>query len=138
MPVSFRTIVESFEFVSSAQMYEHQAYLNKETGETYWHSEIGDDFEEPPEDLDDGKYIEIPHKNELDLGKKLVFDFVYRFLPDDAGEVESIFRKKGAYSRFKHLLAGRGALEQWYEFESTAEDRALREWCEDNGIETTD
>ncbi len=62
-------------------MYTNQAYLDKETGKIYWHSDFGDNFEELPEDIDDAKYIEIPHKNELELGKRLVLDFVYENLP---------------------------------------------------------
>jgi hypothetical protein len=36
------------------------------------------------------------------------------------------------------LLARRGALEQWYDFERKATERALREWCEVNSIELVD
>lgn len=37
----------------------------------YWYSEFDDDEEELPEDIDDEKYIGIPHKTELDLGKRV-------------------------------------------------------------------
>ena len=135
MAVNFKDIVEAFDFVSFGQMYEHQAFLNKETGEVYWHSELADDFEELPEDIDGEKYIEIPHKDELDLGKNLVLNFAYQYLPNDAQDIESIFRRKGAYSRFKALLERKGILDKWYEFESQAQEKALRSWCQDNTIE---
>ena len=83
MLVNFKDVMEAFEFVGFGQMCEHQAFLCKETGKIYWHSEFGDDIEELPEDIVDEKYIEIPHKNELDLGKKLVLDFAYRYLPNE-------------------------------------------------------
>jgi hypothetical protein len=40
-----------------------------------------------PDDIDDEKYISIPDKSELDVGKPLVLDFVREFLPDDYDEV---------------------------------------------------
>jgi len=135
MTVHYREISDALEFVSSGQMCEHEAFLNRETGEIYWHSEICGDFEALPEDIDeDEKYISIPHKNELDLGRKLVFKFTYQFLPDEAEKIEGIFRKRGAYSRFKDLLEWKGVLDKWYEFESQAQERALRQWCDENTI----
>ena len=63
------------------------------------------DSDELPDDIEDSrKYIEIPHKNELDLGKNIVMRFVIEFMPDDIYRVENIFKRKGAYSRFKSLL----------------------------------
>jgi hypothetical protein len=72
------------------------------------------------------------------LGKPLVLDFVRQFLPDDFDEVQQIFSSRGAYARFKHLLDRRGALDQWYDFEAKAEERALRMWCDLNSIELGD
>jgi len=119
-------------------MYEPQAFLNKATGEIHWYSELADGFEELPEDIDDEKYIEIPHKHELDLGKNLVFEFAHQYLPDDMEAITLIFRRKGAYSRFKALLERKGYLDRWYEYESQAQGKALRAWCEDNAIEIDD
>ncbi|MCP4263161.1 MAG: hypothetical protein GY774_37480 [Planctomycetes bacterium] len=113
MKVNFRDILEAFEFVSFNSMYEHQAFLNKETGKIYWYSEYGDDMDELPQDIDDGNYIAIPHKNELDLGSTLVFDFAYRYLPDDVKNIREIFRRKGAYATYKSLLEKKGMLEYW-------------------------
>jgi hypothetical protein len=135
MPINFKDIMEAFDFVSFGQMYEHQAFLDKETGKIYWHSEFGDNTEELPEDIADKKYIEIPHKKDFGLGKNLVLDFAYQYIPSEAEEIESIFRRKGAYSRFKALLERKGVIEQWYEFESHAHEKALREWCDENRIE---
>lgn len=138
MTVKFNDIQAAFDFVSFDQMYVHQAFLNKETGEIYFYSEFGDNEEALPEDIDDEKYLAIPHRNELDLGKRLVLKFACAHLPDDAEEIESIFRRKGAYAKFKGLLERKGALDRWYEFEAQAQDKALRTWCEENGIEIHD
>ena len=90
-----------------------------------------------PDDIDDGKYVSIPDKRELDLGKPLVLDFAREFLPDDYDEVRHIFRRRGAYRRYKDLLVRRGTLERWYDFSNKAEEAALLEWCVENGIELT-
>jgi len=139
MPVSWSDLLLAFEFVSASGTGEHQVFLNKQTSELYWRSDSSDDLDELPDDIDDDeKFIQLPDKRELDLGKALVFDFVRQFLPDDFNEVQGIFSRKGAYARFKDLLAQRGALDQWYDFESKAEEHALREWCDLNSIEVSD
>ena len=59
---------------------------------------------------------EIPHKNDLDLGQALVFEFAASHLPDEYDRVRDIFRRRGAYGRFKDLLDSKGLLETWYRF----------------------
>jgi hypothetical protein len=125
MPVSFSDLQLAFEFVSSGGMGENEAYLDRQSGKIYWHSEFGDN----------DKYIAIRDKRELDLGKPLVLDFAREFLPDDYDEVRRIFSRRGAYRRFKDLLMRRGALERWCDFSNQAEEAALREWCVENGID---
>jgi hypothetical protein len=137
--VSFRDIQDAFDFVSVGGGYEHQAFLCKETGKIYYQSEFADDLDELPDDIGDSdKFLQIPDKRELDLGKSLALDFAREFLAHDLNDVRQFFGKKGAYARFKELLQRRGALDQWYAFEEKAVERALRTWCELNSIEVTD
>lgn len=111
----------------------------KKTGKIFYHSELVDDLDELPDDVGDSdKFLQIPDKRELDLGKPLVLDFAREFLVDDFEDVRQFFAQKGAYARFKGLLERRGALDQWYAFEAKAEERALRAWCELNRIELAD
>src|SRR6478672_10339387 len=124
MPVSFSDVQLAFEFVSSGGMGENEAYLDRQSGKIYWHSEFGDNDEELPDDIDDEKYISIPDKRELDLGKPLVLDFAREFLPDDYDEVRHIFSRRGAYRRYKDLLVRRAALERWYDFSNKSEEAA--------------
>ncbi len=138
MRINFSDIQEAFDFVSFGHPLEHAAYLCPETGKIYWYSEYGDNEEPLPEDIDDAqKYIAIPHKNDLDLGKSLVLRFAETHLPDSYGKVMAIFRRPGAYSRFKALLDSRGMLQQWYEYEEAAKEEGLRRWCKDHHIEIT-
>ena len=103
MPVSFSDVQLAFEFVSSGGMGENEAYLDRQSGKIYWHSEFGDNDEELPDDIDDEKYISIPDKRELDLGKPLVLDFAREFLPDDYDEVPCEF-----FYHIKKRTAGSG------------------------------
>ena len=135
MPVSFSELQLAFEFVSSGGMGENEAYLDRQSGKIYWHSEFGDNDKELPDGIDDEKYAAIPDKRELDLGKPLVLDFAREFLPEDYDEVRRIFSRRAAYRRYKDLLVRRGALEGWYDFSNKAEEAALREWCVENGID---
>ncbi len=125
----------AFDYVSSGGVGEHEAYLDRDAGTFLWHSEYGDNFDELPEDLRSDRYIEIPHKNELNLGKSLVFAFVIEYIPNSLYEVEAIFRKKGAYHRYKVLLERNGMLEKWYAYEEDALEDSIKEWCEFNQIE---
>src|SRR6516162_3156530 len=135
MSVSSSDLQLAFEFVSSGGMGQNEAYLDRQSCKIYWHSEFGDNDEVLPDDINDEKYISIPDKRELDLGKPLVLDFAREFLPDDYDEVRHIFSRRGAYGRYKELLVQRGALERWYDFSNKAEEAALRKWCAENGIE---
>ena len=131
----YSDIEGAFIFVSMSPYDEHDAFLNLETGETFFVSTIGDSDELPDDIEENEKYINIPHKNELSLGKNLVFDYVSVHLPDESERVRGYFNKRGAYARYKDLLQERGQLEDWYEFETKAIEVALREWCRKNGIE---
>ena len=136
--MKYSDIEDAFMFVSMSPPHEHYAYLNKETGETYYVSTLGDS-DELPDDLDESeKYIDIPHKNDLDLGRKLVFNFISAILPGDLEEVRGIFRCKGAYARFKDLLESKEQLEVWFEYEKKATEEALRDWCKENNITLVD
>jgi catechol 2,3-dioxygenase-like lactoylglutathione lyase family enzyme len=137
MPTSVKlTDLElAFEYVSSDGGGMNQAVLCRTSGKIYWQSDYDDELEELPEDIDDDeKYIPIPDKKELDLGKRLVLRFARERIPDHFDEVDRIFSRKGAYGRFKDFLVHRNKLQEWYDFEAKAQKEALREWCEDNDI----
>ena len=136
--VRFGDIEDAFLFVGSAPYGTHSAYLNVETGQVFYQSEMADLDEIGDEETDWDHMIEIPHKNDLDLGQSLVFDFVGANLPYDYHRVRDIFGRRGAYGRFKELLAEKDLLEAWYQFEHEREQEALRSWCEENEIPLLD
>ena len=54
---------------------------------------------------------------------------LHPLLPDDFNDVRDAFSRRGAYPKFKALLARRGAIDRWHAFEAKAKERALRDWC---------
>jgi hypothetical protein len=133
--IKFTEIEDAFFFVSSDRYGMHTAILDKDTGQLYYRSEMGDLDEIDDELMDWKNCIRIPHKNDLEMGQELVFEFVEEHLPDEYHRVRQIFSKRGAYGRFKSLLESRGLLQGWFDFENQREQQAIRQWCKENGIE---
>jgi hypothetical protein len=131
--MDYRTIEDAFLFVSGAAPFEHSAVVHRITGEAFFASEYGDS--EFPEDVDENDdYIFIPHKTDLDLGKSLVMAFAGERCPELFDRVTAIFSRRGAYGRYKELLADNDLLEEWYAFENARTKEALLEWCAENGL----
>jgi hypothetical protein len=137
--VRYDDVLLAFEFVSSAPSMENNAYISRDTGEIHWTSELNPIDEDVPDDLETSdRYIAVPHKNDLDLGRDLALRFAAQELPEYYERVQDFFRRKGAYARFKQLLELDGLLEQWYKFEARSVETALREWCAENNIDLHD
>jgi hypothetical protein len=98
--------------------------------------EVEDDL---PEDVETSEqYVALPDKRDLRLGRDLALSFVEEELPAALDKAYEIFRRKGAYARFRELLLATGALEKWYAFEQSATESALRDWCEVEGFIVSD
>ncbi|MBN1540787.1 hypothetical protein JW992_01485 [candidate division KSB1 bacterium] len=135
--IAFSDIEDAFLFVSSDQPFMNQAVVNRKTGKIVYQSEF-DDIDEFPEDENDPDTIDIPHKNDLDLGRHLVSVFTAKFIPEQFAAVEQIFRHRGAYRKFKDLLDSIGKLEAWHQFEDEQTKIALRQWCSDHDLEISE
>src|ERR1700730_18690091 len=99
MLLSLKDIQEAFEFVCAGGGGEHEAFLCRQSGKLYCHSELCDDLDILPDDIGDSeKFLQIPDKGELDLGKPLALDFSRHFLPGDFDDVRQFFRRRGAYA----------------------------------------
>lgn len=135
--IKFADLQEAFEYVNFGQPFEHEAYIDPDTGKIFWVSNMMELEEEAvPEDFETSdRFIAVPHKNDLDLGRRLVMSFAEQELPDDYERVIGYFHNKGAYRRFKDLLELRNKVDAWYAFEERAKEEALREWCADNNVE---
>jgi len=135
MVIKFDDIEIAFEFVSSGPQYENYAVIDRKTGRIHYSSEISD-IDEIPDDIEEEpeRYIGIPHKNDLELGRNLVFEFCYQFLPQEIAHVQNIFSRKGAYCNYKDLLDSKGLLDKWYTFEEEQKTLVLKNWCVENKI----
>lgn len=137
--VKFSEVRDAFDFVSFGQPMEHAAVLDRMTGAIYWQSDNADVSDELPDDIDDSdRYIAIPHKNDLDLGKPLALAFARKYLSEGFETVRAIFNHPGAYARFKELLAAQDQLAAWHAYEDAQSQYALRQWCADHGIALED
>jgi uncharacterized protein YndB with AHSA1/START domain len=134
---AYDEITIAFEFVSSGQRGANQAYVSLKSGAVRLVSDFDDldpDSDETEGDGDDDDLVSIPHKNDLDLGRDLVLRFAAEVLPRHYDEIDEYFHRRGAYARLKDLLIRVGMLDRWYAYEAKAEERALRNWCAENGI----
>lgn len=135
----YSDLLDAFEFVSSGAPFDSRAFIDRDTGTIHYLSPEFDFEEEVPDDLETSdRYVEVPHKHDLDLGHNLVLSFVEQELPGEYETVSEFLRKKGAYGRFKDFLNSRNQLERWYEYESRETEKALRLWCDENAVELTD
>ncbi len=133
--VKYDELEMAYSFVSDTQSIDTAAHVCRKTGKIYWESsELGDELEVPDDVGDSSLYASVPDKHELDLGKRLVFRFVNRRLPAHYDRVSRIFRHRGAYGRYKGFLLDQGVLEEWYDFENSATETALRTWAEQEGF----
>ena len=133
---SYSDIEDAFLWVGSAMYGMNSATLGIDSGQIIYQSEMSDlDLPVADENFNSERHVEIPHKNNLGLGKELVFEFVDEYLPSAYDLVWNIFSKKGAYRRYKALLERNGVLQAWYDYENSHTERKIREWCEKNGVE---
>lgn len=137
--VPFSELSFALEFASADALVDHLAYVDLHDGTVHcWSSEGGTDEALPGDIKTSARYLLLPDKRELDLGRELALAFADEALPDAYQTIAGFFRKKGAYRRFKDFLDGNGMLELWYAFEERETEHALRRWCAENGIEVED
>ena len=129
-------LLDSLDFVSSGEHGENIAYLCRNTGRIYWHSDSIDDEEELPDNVaDESLYLRVPHKHDLNLDKPLALRFVAETDPELLPAARAVFEQPDAYTRFDNLLEDKAMLEQWHSYEEQARIKAIKKWCADNGIE---
>lgn len=136
--VPYSELAEAFDFATFGGGVEHTAYLSLDTGKFYWVSEFLEAEEELPDDWETSdRYLPLPGKIELGLGRALALRFVDEKCPAFLDKAREIFRHKGAYARYKDLLESQGNLEAWYQFEADATKEALLQWCAGHEIQVT-
>jgi hypothetical protein len=134
MATTFSEIEDAVDFVSMEPYGTNEAYVSLDTGQIFLLSQYGDSDELPDDFEESDRYLAIPHKNDLDLGQQLVRDFIHAEALSLAGQVNEIFQRSGAYSRFKSLLVANGLLEAWHAFENEQATKAICDWCDLNQL----
>ena len=133
--IKWSELLDAFEFASYGGPYESRAFVNLDTGSLHLISDAIELDVEAAEDIEaSDRYLALPHKNHLDLGRELALSFIEQHLPGEFDRVAGYFHKRGAYSRFKDLLESCGVVETWYAFEKQATEQALRQWCDEHEI----
>ena len=133
--VSLEELIGALEWASAgeAALLDCEAYVCRASGSVHWRGEGVD--KEAPEDIEDGSlYVAVPHRSDLELGRTLAVRFAEERAPFEREAVVGMFRKRGAYSSFKSLLARIGRLDEWHRYEQDALESALRQWCVENGF----
>ena len=125
----------ALEWVSASLGAETQAFISRSTGRFFFQGPDGPEDPDFPEDVEnDSDYLAVPHKQQLDLGRSLVLRFIDETAPRLGDEVRDIFRRSGAFSKFKALLQRTRLLDAWHAYESAATRRALEQWAAANGL----
>lgn len=135
MNIKLSDIELAIEFVSM-DCFDNEAFIDTGTGLVLMSDECDDEL--PNDVYENDKYVMIPCKRDLDLGKSIVLKFVKKELPEELDSVYSMFRSKGAYAKFKSLLDRLDYIEQWHTYENKAVKSAIIEWCNDNSIKYED
>jgi hypothetical protein len=133
MLIPYRKIEEAYEFISAGPLHAHRALLDRVTGEVLLQSDAGG-LDEFPAVIDPDRFLELPTRGELHLGKTLVLSFVETNVPWAIAEVLDMFSRKGAYPRFKQFLDRSGLVDRWYAYEGQQTEKALRGWCAAKGL----
>ncbi len=134
--ISFDDLVEALMWVSSPPEADAEAFISRATGKTYVRAidgPIDEDF--PPDVDDDTKYVAVPRRNELDLGRVLALRFIDEMAPHLEAEVRHAFGRQGAYRYLRALLDRNGLLDRWHEYENAATKRALESWAQEQGFQ---
>jgi hypothetical protein len=80
----------TFEFVSFGAPLDHSAYICVDPGKIYCHSVSAglEEEEDLPEDFETfDRYIAVPHKNDLGLGRRIALAFVDQEFADEYDSV---------------------------------------------------
>ena len=137
--ITYADLEAALGWSSSGGQGENEALIclahSSRPAQVYYRSAYGDEPEPLPDDIDDESlYLAVPHQNELNLGRDLIFRFVETQAPQIESQVKAAFRQRGAYSKFKSAVDRAGLLAQWFAFEAAETRTALTSWAEENGL----
>ncbi len=90
---NFDKLLEAFEFANFSGSPDSCAYVDLETGQTYWVADEMEDLEEVLDDIETSdRYLMLPDKRDLELGRNLAISFAEDALPNEYENVVDCFR----------------------------------------------
>lgn len=112
------------------------AVVSRETGMIHLLNDEYMDEEAPVPSASggNGRYVSVPPAGVLGIGDGLVLRFAAAHLAADQDTVRDLFRDRNTEG-FARLLEERGAGEAWERFHEEASRTALRNWCQENGLQ---
>jgi len=119
--------------------YEHEYYLDLETGEILFLSEYSDDrdTEKLREKIDKNydRYEQVP-RTESHEGYEDMEDFIATVKDEHLAELLGVaINGKGAFRRFKDVLLNYPEEEErWFKFKDELVEERAREWLDDIGV----
>ena len=136
-----RVDLQELRFAMEDATYEHQYFLDTQTGEVILVSGIFDD-EEAQRQLaeidaaEPGRYVQVPRADSRE-GYDDMQDFIHTVSDEHLQELLNVaIQGRGAFRRFKDVLARRpGEQQQWFEFQAARLDARAREWLAEEGFE---
>jgi len=135
-----RVDFEELRFAIDDATYEHQYFLDTETGEVILISEYDDDEEstqrlEAIDEAEPGRYLQVPRAESSD-GYEDMREFIDTVSNKPLQQLlEVAIQGKGAFRRFKDVLARDPAEQQrWFAFQTERLDTRVREWLADEGV----
>jgi Uncharacterised protein family (UPF0158) len=135
-----RVDFEELRFAMEDASYEHQYFLDTETGEVILISEYDDDEEstqrlEAIDEAEPGRYLPVPRAESSD-GYQDMQEFIDTVSDKQLQQLlEVAIHGKGAFRRFKDVLARDPAEQQrWFAFQMERLDTRVREWLADEGV----
>jgi len=116
------------EHVTTGGAYGTEAFIDLRSGAILCG---GIDAEVPfPDDVyDEKRYLPVPAKKELGLGRDDALAFTEHHAPQLLSRAEYIFNAAGAFDRFKLLVREHGLLNAWYAYQDERLRQALAEWA---------
>jgi len=137
-----RVDLQELRFAMEDATYEHQYFLDTETGEVILVSEMFDD-EEAQRQLaeidaaEPGRYLQVPRADSRE-GYADMQDFIDTISGEHLQELLNVaIQSRGAFRRFKDVLARHpGEQQPWFDFQAAARLAARTgEWLAEEGCE---
>ena len=133
MKIKLTDIIEAIEETDQ----DSEFFLDKETGEIVWVSEMcmeNDEWEEITDRLDEHGCYQLPTSYDI-RDYDIMVDFIQTLSEEVSCQLSSVINGRGAFRRFKDTLCYLGLEQQWYDFKADAYMKISIEWCTEVDIE---